>query len=131
MAVRLDKWLMVSRVFRTRSRAARACSLGRVRVNGYRAKPHRPLSVGDRLEIELRDHQRVLIVRELKDRPVRKDHAAQLYEDQSPPKPELDPVERMLRSAPARRERGAGRPTKRERRKLDRARAAADDGVDR
>lgn len=122
MAVRLDKWLMVARVFRTRSRAARACSLGRVRVNGYRAKPHRSLAVDDRIEVEIRDHHRILVVRELKDRPVRKAEAADLFEDHSPPRPELDPLERLRRAAPIRRDPGAGRPTKRERRQLDRAR---------
>ena len=46
--------------------------------------------------------------------------AARLFEDLSPPRPRLDPLSRLLRRAPARRERGAGRPTKRERRRLDR-----------
>ena len=90
--VRLDKWLQVARVFKTRSRATRACQLGRVRVNGSTAKPHRPLALDDRVEIELREWTRVLMVRQLRDRPVPKAEAPRLYEDLSPPRPQLDPV---------------------------------------
>ena len=120
LKVRLDKWLQVARVFKTRSRATRACQLGRVRVNGSPAKPHRPLALDDRVEVELREWTRVLVVRELRDKPLPKAEAARLYDDQSPPRPQLDPLSRLMRATPARRERGAGRPTKRERRRLDR-----------
>ena len=118
--VRLDKWLQVARVFKTRSKATRACQLGRVRVNGNPAKPHRPLALDDRVEIELREWTRVLVVRELRDRPLPKAEAARLFDDLSPPRPQLDPVSRLQRRRPATREPGAGRPTKRERRRLDR-----------
>ena len=118
--VRLDKGLQVARVFKPRSRATRACRLGRVRVNGHAAKPHRSVALDDRLEIELREWTRVLVVRELRDRPLPKAEAARLFEDLSPPRPRLDPLSRLLRGAPAERERGAGRPTKRERRLLER-----------
>ncbi len=120
MSVRLDKWLQVARAFKTRSKATRACQLGRVRVNGHTAKPHRPVALEDRVEIQLRDWTRVLVVKELRDRPLPKAEAARLFEDLSPPRPVLDPLSRLLRRAPAERERGAGRPTKRERRRLDR-----------
>ena len=118
--VRLDKWLQVARVFKTRSRATRACQLGRVRVNGQPAKPHRPVALDDRVEVELREWTRVLVVRELRDRPLPKAEAARLFEDLSPPRPPLDPLSRLLRRTPAKRERGAGRPTKKERRRIDR-----------
>ncbi len=120
MSVRLDKWLQVARVFKTRSRATRACQLGRVRVNGHTAKPHRTLSLEDRVEVELREWTRILVVRELRDKSLPKAEAARLYEDLSPPRPQLDPLSRLLRRRPAQRERGAGRPTKRERRRIDR-----------
>ena len=120
--VRLDKWLQVARVFKTRSQAGRACSLGRVRVNGSSAKAHRPVAVGDRIETEKGRLPLVLIVRELRDRPVPKAEARELYEDLSPPPPPPDPVARLLRRPPNQREPGLGRPTKRERRRLDRLR---------
>lgn len=122
MAVRLDKWLMVARVFRTRSRATRACSLGRVKVNEQRAKAHRSLTLEDRISVEIGDWTRVLVVKQLANRPVKKSEAPELYEDRSAPRPTLDPIERLLRNAPVQRERGAGRPTKRDRRRMERAR---------
>jgi len=118
MSVRLDKWLQVARVFKTRTRATEACQLGRVRRNGARVKPHRPVSIGDRLEIELRDWTRILEVREIRDKPVKKADAAKLYDDLSGPRPELDPMERLMRRPVAPREAGSGRPTKRQGRKL-------------
>lgn len=120
--VRLDKWLQVARVFKSRSRATRACTLNHVQVNGQRSKPHRALSIGDRVEVELGDWRRVLVVRRLVDRPVRKEEAAGLFEDLSGPRPELDPVARLMRRPPVRREPGAGRPTKRDRRRIEQLR---------
>jgi ribosome-associated heat shock protein Hsp15 len=120
MSVRLDKWLQVARVFKTRTQATHACDLGRVRVNGMPAKPHRHLAVGDRVEVEIGDWTRVLLVRELRDRPLPKAEAASLYEDQSPPRPVPDALERLLRRPPVLREAGAGRPTKKDRREQER-----------
>jgi len=120
IAVRLDKWLCVARVFKTRSQATRACTLGRVLVNAATANPHLNLALDDRIEVDLREWTRVLVVKELRDRPLPKAEAARLYEDLSPPRPVLDPLDRIMRQTPARRERGAGRPTKRERRDIDR-----------
>ena len=120
MSVRLDKWLQVARVFKTRTKATHACDLGRVKVNGQTAKPHRNLALGDRVEVEQGDWTRVLVVRDLRDKPLSKADAAGLYEDLSPPKPAPDPFERLMRRPPALRERGAGRPTQKERREQDR-----------
>ena len=122
MSVRVDKWLQVARVFKTRSQATRACTLGRVRINGARIKPHRLLKIDDRLEVEFGDWQRVLIVLELRDRPLPRKEAARVFEDLSGPRPRPDPLERALRGAPVRREKGLGRPTKQERREIDRLR---------
>ncbi len=122
-SVRIDKWLMVARVFKTRAQANRACVLGRVNVNDTRAKPHRLLRRGDRVEIEVdSDWTRILVVQDLKERPVRKAEAPDLYQDESPPRPVRDKIDRLFDAAPARRERGTGRPTKRDRRKMERLR---------
>jgi len=120
MSVRLDKWLQVARVFRTRTKATKACSLGRVRVNRAIAKPHRALATGDCIEVRISDWTRVLIVQELRDKPLPKAEASRLYADQSPPRPQRQGWERVLHRPPAIRERGAGRPTKRQRRDIDR-----------
>ncbi len=121
-AVRLDKWLQVSRVFKTRSKATKACSLSRVKVNGVTAKAHRRLALDDRVEVELGDWTRVLVVKELRDKPLPKAEAPRLFEDESPPRPVPDEFERLMRRRPAARERGAGRPSKKERRELERLR---------
>lgn len=121
-SVRLDKWLQVARVFKTRSKATHACNLSRVRVNGATAKAHRRLALDDRVEIELGDWTRVLVVKELHDRPLPKAEAARIFEDLSLPRPRLDELERLRRRRPVVREKGAGRPSKKERRELDRLR---------
>ncbi|MES1244594.1 MAG: RNA-binding S4 domain-containing protein [Acidobacteriota bacterium] len=120
MSVRLDKWLQVARMYKTRTQATHACDLGRVQVNGQPAKPHRHLNLGDRVELAQGDWERVLVVKELRDRPVPKAEAAGLYDDQSPPRPAHDPLKRLMNRPPAPRDAGAGRPTKKERRELDR-----------
>ncbi len=120
MNVRLDKWLQVARIFKTRTQATRACNLGRVRVNGQEAKPHRLLLLDDRLEVQVDDWTRVLVVRQLRDKAVPRMLARELYLDLSPPRPQLDPIDRILRQGPAARERGQGRPTKKQRREIDR-----------
>jgi ribosome-associated heat shock protein Hsp15 len=120
VSVRVDKWLHVARVFKTRSLATRACQLSRVRVNGAAVKPHRVLALGDRVEAEVTpEWTRVLVVRELAERTLPKAEVPRLYEDLSPPRPSADPLARALRRPPVRRERGAGRPTKQERRRID------------
>ena len=127
MTVRLDKWLQIARVFKTRSQATKSCNLSRVRVNEQIAKPHKELAIGDRVEVQLRDRKRILIVRELRDKPLPKPEVARLFEDQSPPPPTRDPMAALLRRPPVQREKGLGRPTKRERRRLERLRQGPPD----
>ncbi len=121
-SVRLDKWLQVARVFKTRSQATRACNLNRVKVNDQKAKAHRNLAIDDRVVVEFGDWERILVVKELRDKPLPKAEAARLFEDESPPKPVLDELERLMRRAPVKREKGLGRPSKKERRELDKLR---------
>ena len=102
-AVRLDVWLDVACLFRTRSEAQRACKLGKVTVNGVTAKPHRDLRIGDELVINrpLARKQRV-IVKALADKHLPRAAARELYEDRSPaPTPEeieQRRLERLFRS---------------------------------
>ena len=121
LEVRLDKWLQVARVFKTRSQATRAVHLNRVKVNGTPAKAHRQVALGDRLEVQKGDWVRILVVKALRDKPVPKAEARKLFEDHSPAPPS-DPVERLMRRPPVRREKGAGRPTKKERRQIEKLR---------
>ena len=122
MNVRLDKWLQIARIFKTRSKATEACNRGRVRINGFPVKPHRNLAVDDRVEIEHGDWTRIIIVRELREKSVSKEIAATLFEDISPPRPKMDKIDRIMKQGTEHREKGLGRPTKRERREIDRLR---------
>ncbi|MDX2000041.1 MAG: S4 domain-containing protein [Thermoanaerobaculia bacterium] len=121
--VRLDKWLQVARVFKSRTQATHACDLGRVKVNGQAAKPHRSLALGDRVEVDKGDWERLLVVRELHDKPLPKAEAARLYDDLTPPRPVLSELEKLLRRPPEIRDRGTGRPTKRDRRLIEKLRS--------
>lgn len=120
--VRLDKWLQVARVYKTRSQATRACNLSKVRVNGQTAKAHRNLALEDQVEVEVGDWTRVLVVKELCDKTLPKAEAARVLEDLSPPRPKPDAFERLMRRQPVSRDKGTGRPSKKERREMDRLR---------
>jgi ribosome-associated heat shock protein Hsp15 len=120
VSVRLDKWLFVARIFKSRALAQKACETSRVRVNGQVVKPHRLLALGDRVEAEVAaDWTRVVVVKELAERTLAKSEVPRLFEDLSPPRPAPDPLARLLRRTPVVRDKGAGRPTKRDRREID------------
>jgi ribosome-associated heat shock protein Hsp15 len=116
-ATRVDQWLWAVRVFRTRSMATAACKGGHVRVNGKPAKPATAVRVGDRVEVRAADRDRVLEVARLIDKRVGAPLAAECVVDHSPPAPPRELVAPLFR-----RDRGAGRPTKKDRRRLDRLR---------
>ncbi len=121
--MRLDVWLDVACLFKTRSEAKRACEGGKVDVNGQAAKPNRDIKEGDRLEITrpLGRRQQV-VVRGLNEKHVKKAEARQLYEDVTP-KPTAEEIEllRMAKmAAPFTRRASLGAPDKRERRQLRR-----------
>lgn len=102
--VRLDIWLDVACLYRTRSEAQKACRTGKIEVNGQPAKPNRLLRAGDRLTIGRPfGRKQLLEVLGVSDRHVAKAEARQLYEDLTPaPTPEeveQRKVERMYRAA--------------------------------
>jgi ribosome-associated heat shock protein Hsp15 len=113
--VRVDSWLWAVRVFKTRSAATAACRAGHIKVNSERAKAAQPVKVGDEVRVRISGFDRVLEVRETLAKRVAATVAATSYVDHSPPLPA--PEETAL---VPHRDRGAGRPTKRERRELDR-----------
>ena len=116
---RLDSWLDVACIFKTRSAAARACDGGKVEVNGVRGKPHKPVRAGDRIEVTLDfGRRRQLLVVALSETSVPKAKAREMYVDETPPpSPEQIEARRIERlSRPA----ASGRPDARERRALRR-----------
>ncbi|MFC7815100.1 RNA-binding S4 domain-containing protein [Streptomyces sp. NPDC057367] len=116
-SVRVDSWIWAVRLIKTRSLGATACRGGHVRVNGERVKPAYSLRVGDEVRLRHEGRERVVVVKRLIRKRVGAPVAAQCYLDNSPPPPPREAV------APAGvRDRGTGRPTKRDRRELERLR---------
>jgi ribosome-associated heat shock protein Hsp15 len=116
-ATRVDRWLWAVRLYKTRATATAACRGGHVRVNGTAAKPATPVRVGDRVEARAGGRQRVLEVAQVIDKRVGASVAAECLVDHSPPPPPKDSLPPVVLRDP-----GTGRPTKRERRHLDRFR---------
>jgi ribosome-associated heat shock protein Hsp15 len=116
-ATRIDRWLWTVRLVKTRSLAAQACRAGHVQINGVRAKPAAPVDVGDTVRARLGGRERVVEVARLPGSRVGAELAAACLVDRSPPPPPRDP-----RAGFGSRDTGVGRPTKRDRRRLDQAR---------
>jgi ribosome-associated heat shock protein Hsp15 len=116
--VRIDSWIWSVRLVKTRSMGAAACKGGHVRVNGERVKPAHSVRVGDEVRLRHEGRERIVIVKRVIRKRVGAPVAVQCYVDNSPPPPPREAV------APAGiRDRGTGRPTKRDRRELERLRA--------
>lgn len=116
MSVRVDGWTWSVRLFPSRTRAAAACRGGHVKVNGEAAAPSKNVVPGDRVQVTgALGRIRILEVVQTVSKRVGAPVAATCYIDRSPPPPSKE----VLASQP-RRDRGAGRPTKRERRETDR-----------
>ncbi|MBR8641117.1 RNA-binding S4 domain-containing protein [Streptomyces tuirus] len=121
--VRVDSWIWSVRLVKTRSMGATACRGGHVRVNGERVKPAHAVRVGDEVRLRHENRERIVVVTRLIRKRVGAPVAVQCYIDNSPPPPPREAV------APAGiRDRGAGRPTKRDRREMERLRGLAGPG---
>lgn len=112
---RVDSWLWAVRVLKTRSAATAASKAGHVTVNDERAKPAQTVRVGDVVRVRLDGEERILQVTRLIAKRVGAPVAVECYVDLTPPKPPKE--ERVLTVV---RDRGAGRPTKRDRRVIER-----------
>ncbi|MEU7469806.1 RNA-binding S4 domain-containing protein [Streptomyces sp. NPDC044984] len=122
-SVRIDSWIWSVRLVKTRSLGAAACKGGHVRVNGERVKPSHSLRVGDEVRLRAETRERIVVVKRLIRKRVGAPVAVQCYIDNSPPPPPREAV------APAGiRDRGTGRPTKRDRREMERLRGLGGPG---
>ncbi len=116
--VRLDKWLWAVRLYKTRSQAAEACKGGKVKIAGVHAKPSREINEGDEIEIHTSGIiKRVKVIKAAKNR-VGAARVPELMEDLTSPE-ELERLQMIRQLNYEKRQRGAGRPTKKERRMLD------------
>ena len=110
----MDSWIWSVRLTKTRSTAASACRAGHVRVNGVRVKPAHAVRAGDEVRLHHEGRERVVVVQQVITKRAAAPVAAGCYIDNSPPPP---PREEAV--AVAVRDRGTGRPTKRERRSIE------------
>lgn len=118
--VRLDKWLWAARFFKTRAIAADAIDAGRIEVNGERAKRARHIAAGDRIRMRKPPFEQIVVVKGLSENRGPAPVAQQLYEETAESRRAREQLARQLRSLgpPAFREQG--RPSKKQRRDIDR-----------
>jgi ribosome-associated heat shock protein Hsp15 len=116
-SVRIDSWLWAARVYKTRSLATAACRAGHVRLNGERAKAAQNVRPGDEVRARISGFDRILKIAALGVKRGSASVAAELFVELTPPPPPRETV-----AAVPVRDRGAGRPTKRDRREIERLR---------
>jgi ribosome-associated heat shock protein Hsp15 len=120
--LRIDKWLWAARFFKTRSLATEAVNGGKVQVNGESTKPARPIKIGDELRIRLGEFEHVVIVRGLAERRGPASVAQTLYEETEESRARRARLREQLKLSSPLFVYDQGRPTKKDRRELDRFR---------
>ena len=116
--LRVDKYLWAIRVFKTRSLATEACKAGRVKLNGQNIKPSNTVKVGDTYHIQKGIEKKVVKVTGLLDKRVDAKTAVNFYEDLTPAE-ETYGYKSLHHASVLKRDRGTGRPTKKDRREID------------
>lgn len=119
-SIRADVWLWAARFFKTRADAAEAIAGGKVLMRDVRIKRAKALRIGDRLRIRRGPYDFLITVQGLSARRLSVEAAAALYEEDAEGKKAREHLAEQLRIAPSLSYEGKGRPTKRERRELDR-----------
>jgi ribosome-associated heat shock protein Hsp15 len=119
MEVRIDKWLWAVRVFKTRSLATEACRGGHVKIEGENVKPARAVRINEVIVVKNAEVTRTIKVTGLLDKRVGPKKVGEFMEDQTPAAEYLRHLEQRKLNASGVRPKGAGRPTKKERRQMD------------
>lgn len=114
--VRIDQWLWATRHLKSRSLATAAAKAGHVRINGEPVKPSSPVRIGDEIRLRINGQEKILLVTKLIIKRVGAPEASQCYTDNTPERVKVYMPNLFIR------ERGAGRPTKKERREMERLR---------
>ena len=117
--VRMDKWLWAARLFKTRSLAVDAIKGGKVKIEGNPIKPSREVKVGDVIQVQIEQLHKVVEVKTVVKNRVSAKQVPEVYNDLTP-KEEYERIEFMRAYKAEWRDRGAGRPTKKERRMIER-----------
>ncbi len=123
-SARVDSWIWAIRLVKTRSLATAACRAGHVKVNGERAKAAQSVKIGDEIRYRESGFDKIVVVGTILVKRVSAEVARASYTDLTPPPPPREEVP----FTPVR-DRGAGRPTKRERRDLEKLRGRDEPGL--
>lgn len=118
-AIRLDKWLWTVRLFKTRSQATEACKGGKVKMSGVNAKPSKDIKVGDHIDVVQNGIRKSVLVKQIVNNRVGPKLVFELMDDLTPVE-ELEKLEIARKINYERRDRGIGRPSKKDRRNIDR-----------
>ena len=120
--VRLDKWLWAARFFKTRSLASEAINGGKIQLNGHRAKRSKQVRLGDEVRVRKGTFEQMVVVRGLADKRGPAKIAQTLYEETTDSQHKREMMAIQLKSAPETSFKTKGRPTKRERRDIEKFR---------
>src|SRR6476661_1267779 len=115
--VRLDRWLWAARFYKTRALAAAAVAGGKVQINGSRAKPAKPVQVGDHLRVRVGPYDWLITIRAVTERRGSGKDAQLLYDESAEGRATRERLAEAHKIAPAPAYQGKGRPTKKDRRK--------------
>ncbi len=116
--IRIDKWLWAIRIFKTRTQAADACRGGKVKIDGQSVKASRDIAVDDVIEVQVGIIKRVIKVKQVVKNRVSAKLVVDLAEDLTAPE-EYEKLEMLKHLNAEKRDRGIGRPTKKDRRNID------------
>lgn len=125
-SVRLDRWLWAARFFKTRALSAAAVAGGKVHVNGTRAKPAKQLQAGDAVRVRVGPYEWLVTVRALSERRGPPAAAHGLYEESVEGRAARERLAQQHKMAPAPAYQGKGRPTKKDRREMERLQEGED-----
>jgi len=118
MEVRIDKWLWCVRIFKTRNQATEECRAGKVKIRGQETKASHIVKIGEVIEVQIEQLKRILLVKDVLDRRVSAKIAVDFVDDQTPPE-EIERIRLARKTNFEKRDRGVGRPTKRDRREIE------------
>ena len=127
--IRLDKWLKIARIIKTRNQAAEACDQGRVKVNGQAAKPAKMVKIGDIVLVKLKWRARTFDILDIVQKSIKAEEAKLLYHEHelTPEEKEEEDIRSLFyQAARSQRPKYKGRPTKKERREMEKFRGKLD-----
>ena len=118
MEVRIDKWLWCVRIYKTRNQATEDCRAGKIKINGIPSKASHIVKIGEVIEVQIEQLKKILLVKNLLDTRLSAKLVVDFVEDQTPTE-EIERLRIARKTNFEKRDRGVGRPTKRERRDIE------------